>query len=160
MNYSTAIFLVNDAVRCVEVSYDQVEDRTGKRVPTNLVSFKTLDADLAKDDLVIIPTDTRYGFTVGKVTRVDLDVDFDSPQQMRWVVGKVDTDFIEDVTKQEEKAMAAIRHAEVKTKKQELAEKLHRHNPDLAGLSLFHQTDPAPKDSFDPEPPKRGGAQS
>lgn len=159
MNLSTAIFLVNENVRCVAVAYDKTVDGRGKDIPREIKSFKTIDADVAVGDLVTIPTDTRWGYTIGKVTEVDLDVNFDSAETMRWVVGKVDTKFIDDLKAQEQEVLGRIAAADKQAKRRELAAKLKEHNPDLSGIALLTMGPVHAKTTFDPAPPA-GGAQT
>lgn len=158
MNLSTAIFLVNENVRCVAVAYDKTTDVRGKDVPREIKSFKTIDADVAVGDLVTIPTDTRWGYTIGKVTEVDMDVDFDSSETMRWVVGKIDTNFIDDLRAQEQEVLGRIAAADKDAKRKELAAKLKEHNPDLTGIALLTMGPVHAKQTYDPAPPA-GGAQ-
>lgn len=120
MNYSTAVFLINDKVRAVQVSYEE---------PTkNPTVFKTLDPAMKVDDLVVVPTHTRHKMTVCKVIATDVDVDFDSKDQMSWIVSKVDRDTYDQILSQEEVAIASVRAAEVKKKREEL-------RSNLAGLN-------------------------
>lgn len=64
MNLTTAVFLVEEKARAVRVEYDP--DVTRNNNPSKL--FKTVNPDLKKDDLVVVPTHTRHGFTVAKIT--------------------------------------------------------------------------------------------
>ena len=81
MNHSTAIFLINNDVRAIAVTYEKIDlakDTTkmmkyqaaylsGGRLPDGAVVFKTMDTAIKVDDFVIVPTDTRHGMTVCKV---------------------------------------------------------------------------------------------
>jgi hypothetical protein len=85
MNLSAAIMLVRpDAVRPVRVEYDP--DNKYNNNPTKV--FKTVDKSIKKDDLVIVTTTTRHGFTVCKVVEVDFPVDYNSTEQWGWVAQK------------------------------------------------------------------------
>lgn len=160
MNKTTAIFLANDAVRCISVAYDADTRYDGKKVPKDKKSFKTLDASIAVDDLVIVPTDTRWGFTIGRVCEVDLHVDFDSPEQMRWIASKFDPSGYEKILEEETKMMDRVADADREHRKNELRAKLTAHGPDLSGISLvdFSTINSTPRSGFEPD--KRGGAQS
>lgn len=157
-NYSLAVFLVNPNVRCVTVAYDKTIDRNGKTVPSEIKSFKTLDAKIGKDDFVVIPTDTRWGYTVGKVVDVGVRVNFTSPETMRWVVTRVDKAGYEDFCKQEAQITDRVADAEEASLRKEMADKLMAINPDFAGLSLVDMTSPATPRTGEPVP--HGGAQS
>ncbi|MCR5875129.1 hypothetical protein LRS10_13605 [Phenylobacterium sp. J426] len=145
MNYSTAIFLVNSDVRAVSVSYET--DSVGNGVgPFTL--YKTLDPDIAKGDYVVIPTDTRHKMTVGRVEAVDVEVDFDSAVQVKWLIGRVDTIPHAEVVAKEAAAIQAMKSAEARSRREELAKKLLADNPELEGLSF------TAKDAALPAPPE------
>lgn len=114
MNQSTAIFLVDDHVRAIKASYDDTDN--GKVIKT----FKTLDTNIKVDDFVVVPTHTRHKMTVCKVVEVDVDVDFDSNEEVKWVVASVDKTQHDQIVKQEEVAIKKIRSAEVNKKKMDL----------------------------------------
>ncbi len=114
MNYTTAIFLINPNTRAVLCNYEP--DAPDKRV-----MFKTLNADIAVGDFVIVPTKTRHGMTVSKVVAVDVDVDFDSPALVDWIVEKIDTASHATLVAQEDQAIKVIRSAEQTKKRTELA---------------------------------------
>lgn len=113
MNYSTAVFLINANVRAVLCTYE-AEDHAKKTM------FKTLDKSVRVGDLVVVPTDTRHKMTVCKVTDVDVDVDFDCATPVNWVVTKVDRAAHETTLSQEAEAIATIKSAETRKKRDEL----------------------------------------
>lgn len=86
------------------------------------IVFKTLDQTIKKDDLVVVPTSTRHGMTVTKVVEVDVDVDYDSPVVIDWIVAKVDQDAYQTLLAQEGEALTVIRSAERTKKRNELRE--------------------------------------
>lgn len=118
MNYTTAVFLINKNVRCVKVSYEP------DRMSAADVLYKTLDPDIKKDDLVVVPTCTRHLMTVCKVTEVNVDVDFDSPTPMQWIVQRVDREAYQVVLDQENQALDVIKSAEHRRKREELRDAL------------------------------------
>lgn len=115
MNYSTAIFLINSHVRAIRVSYEDID-----RAHRNDIVFKTLDADIAQHDYVVIPTNTRHGMTVCKVIETDVDIDFDAPDKMDWIIAKVHTAVHEQIIEQEEVAVKAIKSADMNAKRKQL----------------------------------------
>ncbi|WP_420411642.1 hypothetical protein [Roseibium sp.] len=130
MNYSKSIFLLNEQVRAMNVCYNDGE----KSYP-----FKTMDPSIEVDDLVIVPTDTRHGFTVCKVTEEDVEIDFDDHVQMKWIVGRVDLDAFEEVLAQEDKMIEAVKSAEKKKQRDELRKKLIAdHEEKLQGLDIVN----------------------
>lgn len=119
MNYSSAVFLINKNVRAIKCTYD-AKDKSGTE-PQGY-TFKTLDGSIAPDDLVVVPTDTRHGFTVVKVSEVDIDVDLDSTIQLKWIVSKVDKVAYEKTLTDEAQAIKVIRMAEFANKRNALRE--------------------------------------
>lgn len=113
MNYSTAIALFNADVRAILCEYDPQDTR-------NRVLFKTLDKTIKKDDLVVIPTGTRVGFTVVKVVEVDLDFDHDDGKIVAWIVTKIDRAAYEEILIQETKAVEIMKSAQKRRKTEEL----------------------------------------
>lgn len=116
-NQSTAVFLINDKTRAILATYE--EGDSAKRT-----MFKTFDSEIDVDDLIIVPTDTRHKMTVCKVVEVDVDVDFNSPTRVEWVVSKIDTSEYEDVVRREKDALKTIRSAEVRREREKLKEAL------------------------------------
>lgn len=86
MNYSTAMMLFNDDIRAVRVSYEV--DSNGKGVEP-LTLFKTLDPSIKVGDFVTIPTLTRHKITVARVEEVDVEVDYDDPTEVKWLISRV-----------------------------------------------------------------------
>lgn len=115
MNYSTAVFLINNKVRAVEASY---EDGQKHKI------FKTFDMSIQVGDLVVVPTDTRHKRTVVKVTRLDANVDFDGQEHVHWIVSKIDETNYKDTTAQESQAIESIKSAEIRKKREDLANAL------------------------------------
>lgn len=164
MNKTTAIFLIEDRTRCVSVAYKLDVDSRGKTIPSDVKSFKTLNPDIKVDDLVVIPTDTRLGFTVGKVTAIDLHVDFDSPEQMRWIVSKVDEAEFKNILEQEARLIDKVADANREARKKALAAELLAHTGGVGGINLLSEG-PAPASTAEPRPFEqdvsgRGGSQA
>ena len=114
MNYSTAVFLINPNARAILATYE-----AGDNAPRTM--FKTFDPAIKVNDLVVVPTQTRHGFTVVKVVAVDVDVDFDSPVKVDWVAARVDLASYADVLTQEAQAIRMMQSAEARKKRNELA---------------------------------------
>ena len=149
MNYSLAIFLINPNVRAIQVSYEPQEPHREPKVYT----FKTFDTTITKGDLVTIPTDTRHKATVAKVEAVDVDVDFDSIIDYKWIISKIDLTENTSILAQEGEAIATIRAAEKRKHREELAKSLLANSgADLSNLSILNhgQQALAPPKDFDP----------
>lgn len=119
MNSSTAIFLINPHARAVNCIYES--DANKSQTP---YTFKTLDQDIKVGDLVVVPTDTRHNLTVVKVVEVDVDLDIDTPNQIKWVIGKVDLETHNDLLAMETDALAKIKASQLRKKREQLAKDL------------------------------------
>lgn len=121
MNYSTAIFLVNRDVRAVLVTYEPDIPNQAQQPRT---MFKTMDPTIKVDDYVVVPTNTRHLATVVKVTDVDVEVDYDSTKDVQLIICQVDRSNYNHVLAMEASAIQAIKSAETRKKREELAKNL------------------------------------
>jgi hypothetical protein len=119
MNASKTVFLLNPKVRAVLAIYEDNE-----KAPRTM--FKTLDQTIKVGDIVVVPTGTRHKFTCVKVVEVDVDVDFDTPETISWIVAPVELEEFEKVVAMEQEALDAVRKAEVRRKREELAATVFR----------------------------------
>jgi hypothetical protein len=133
MNLSTAVFIVNEAVRAVKVEYDPENAKYNNQSKL----FKTFDTTLAKDDYVVIPTGTRHGFTVVKIIDIDFQVDFHSPEEFRWVAGKVDKLAYDAILETEKKIIAKVGKAEENKMRKELKESMGLGDVSFTDLDLM-----------------------
>lgn len=113
MDSSKIVFLVNDHVSAVRAVYE--DDNSAKKYV-----FKCFDQSIKIGDLAVVQTGTRFGFTVVKILETNIDVDFDSPIEFKWLVQKVDLDGFNGILAQEGQAIAAVQSAELRRKKAEL----------------------------------------
>lgn len=116
MNHSMAIFLISDKARAMLVTYEP--DQNGRQSERTM--YKTLDPTIKVDDYVVVPTDTRHKMTVCKIVEVDVEPDFDSGQDMKWIVGNVSTADFDKIKSQEGDAIVKIKSAEKRRKREEL----------------------------------------
>lgn len=119
MDNSKIVFLVNDAARAVRAQY---EDGAAQAVKS--YTFKTLDTTLKVGDIAVVQSNTRWGYTVVKITEINVDVDFDSNSELRWLVAKVDLAAFERIVEMENAAIAVVQSAELRRKKAELRKTL------------------------------------
>ena len=142
MNYSTAIFLVNDKVRAVRGIYEAWDDKSGKPMPASTV-FKTFDQDLKVGDLVLVPSGTRHRMTVNKIVEVDVEPDLESSIEMSWVIGVVDFPAYQAVLAEEAKMIKLMRDAEKADQRKKLREKVlaHMDESQLAALAIAKRED-------------------
>ena len=112
MNRSTTVFLVNSAVMAFRAIYEE-----GGKVET----FKTFDRSIAKDDICVVVSGTRHGFTTVKVKEVDVGVDIeDNSVEVKWAVCKIDLTDHKRILGEEEDAINAVKAAEFNKKRREL----------------------------------------
>lgn len=142
MDASKIVFLINDQVRLIRVSYDpSYVEKNGEE---RKYQFKTLDQSIKVGDFVVVDTNTRHGLTVCKVEEVDLDVDFDDGISLKWAYHRVDSAMIEDIKEKEAEAIAAAKRAELKRKREQLREGIFaEHSEMIASLSLSTKSLPA-----------------
>ena len=139
MNYSTAVFLINKHVRAIIGTYEATDN-----APRTI--FKTLDDGIAVGDFVVVPTDTRHKMTIVKVVETDVDPDFESSTQVQWIVGKVDRADFELHLREEAQAITAIKAAELKKKRADLAKSMFDANyEELKALPIAALNGDTPK---------------
>jgi len=131
MNYSTAVFLINKHARAIVATYE-ADDKATR------TTFKTLDPSIKEGDYVIVETDTRHKMTVCKVVETDVDFDFDTPAKMSWVIGKVDRAVFDLTLQQEQSAIAAIKSAELRKKREDLKKSMFAdHMESIKALPIY-----------------------
>jgi ribosomal protein S10 len=126
MNYSTAVFLINDKVRAIAATYEKegFEDNRPSPGPAKRIIFKTFDQSIQKDDLIVVPTKTRHGFTICKVVDVDLEIDLEAPTHIDWVAGVFEDSEHKRMLAMESTMVETIRSAEKNRKREELRKSL------------------------------------
>lgn len=136
MNYSTAIFLISDSVRAVEATYEADTEKT--TAPRTV--FKTLNSDIKVGDYVVVPTNTRHNMTVCKVAAVDIEIDLETTEEIAWIIGTVDRADFEDLKRQEDEAIAKIKSAEKRRKREQLRRDLLADaEDDLKALPIYER---------------------
>ena len=121
MNHSMDVFLISTQVRAVDVTYEADPPGGGK---AKTYTYKTFNQLIQVDDYVVVPTDTRHNMTVCKVVKVDVDPDFDSDYEMKWIIGVVFTADFDSIKEQEAEAISKIKSAEKHRKREELRKAL------------------------------------
>jgi hypothetical protein len=137
MNFSKAICLFNKKIRVIATIYD-LESPVGSQAKTPARTlYKTLDPNVRKDDLVIIPTDTRYKMSVVKVVETDVEIeDYDSPGELRWIIDRVDRAAYDRSVAMEVQGIELMRSAEKRRKREELQAAILKDNPDFQKLAI------------------------
>jgi len=137
---SKIVFLLNESVTAVKAVYEPGEDMLSKTATPKVYTFKSFDPSVKVGDLAVVETNTRFGFTVVKIIEVDVDVDFDSPIELKWLVQRLDTASHEAMLKSEAEAIAAVNAAEKRRKRDELRATMFKdHEAKIASLSITHQ---------------------
>jgi hypothetical protein len=143
MDASKVVFLINDQVRLIRVTYEK-DDVPVLNSSKREYCFKTMDQAVQVGDYVVVETSTRHGLTVCQVSAVDLDVDFDDGVALKWAFQRVDSENVKSILASEEEAVAAAKRAELKRKRIQLrGEIFAEHGDMIAGLSLATKTLPA-----------------
>lgn len=128
MDNSLIVFLINDSARAIKGQYEDGGVKT---------LFKTFDATINVDDFAVVESSTRHELTVVKVTEVDVDINFDTEKNVKWVVQKIDMPPYKTVLTQEREAISAVQAAERARKKEELrATMFANHETKIKALSL------------------------
>lgn len=133
MNLSAAIMLVNKTVRPVRVEYDP--DNKYNNNPMKV--FKTIDPDIKKDDLVIVETHTRHGFTIARVLEVDFAVDFHSSEPWGWIAQRFDKDTFDRVKSVETTVQHRVAKAEENKMRGELKVALGLESEDFSDVDFL-----------------------
>lgn len=155
-NHSTLIFLMNEQVRAIAVTYEKIDmdqDTTkmkynaeylsAGRLPKGAVIFKTMDPDIKVDDFVIVPTDTRHGMTVCKVVAVDIEIDYSSEDLCHWIVGTVDTTEFERLRQAEDQMIQMVKRGKADEERAKARDQMMAgmKNVDLAAIPMFSKSD-------------------
>ena len=137
MNFSKSILLFNSSIRVIETIYDLDPAPGERKERAKRTLYKTLDPSIKKDDLVIIPTGTRYRRSIVKVTGVGIEIDdYESDGELLWIIGKFDEAFYNKCVQMEVDAVEVMRAAEKNKKREELRKSILDANPDLAKMSI------------------------
>lgn len=159
MNPSLSSFLVEAACRAIRVEYDP----DWKNNNTTICRlYKTLDPNVKVDDLVVVPTGTRHGFTVVKVVEVDFTINYTGNDEYRWIVGPVDKAAYDALLEADKAVMGKVGKIQENKMKRELMEAMGLTTVDTASLSysgvpVAATTAPqrAPEPGPAPSPPRR-----
>lgn len=89
--------------------------------------FKTFDDTLEVGELVVIPTGTRHGFTVVKISAVDIAPDWESDKPIDWIAGKFDPSHYVGIQAQETKILETVSEAERAQRAKEIKETMFAH---------------------------------
>lgn len=129
---TSAVFLVSDAVRALKATYEL--DTEVKAAPREW--FKTFDKSIKEGDLCIVPTDTRHGFTIVRITDVDCEVDLNAGHRFRWIADVFDRSAYEKLVEQEGVMLSKIASARKAKEREELRKAMLLDDPSLQQLTI------------------------
>lgn len=133
MDNSTIVLLINDDARAIMGRYEP-----GGKAEL----FKTLDQSIEVDDIVVVQSGTRLYYTTVRVTEIDVDVNFDTAKDVKWVVDRVDIPAHHFLLEQEKEAIGAVQSAERRRKRDELrATMFTDHQEQIKSLSIANIPD-------------------
>lgn len=132
MNPTLSSFLVEDKCRAIRIEYDP--DWKGNNTAICRL-YKTLDPNVKVDDLVVVPTGTRHGFTVVKVVEVDFTINYTGNEEYRWIVGPVDKAAYDALLDADKSVMVKVGKIQENKMKRELMEAMGLTTVDTAALS-------------------------
>ena len=142
MHPSRNAFLTDDLCRAIRVNYDP-DRNAGRREE----EFKTVDPDIQVGDVVVIPTDTRHKATCVKVVAVDIDIDIESNEPIKWIIDRVDMEGYQERVAIEENNNKVL----IAARRKALRERVLGEMNDLKGLqSLGDASTPAIENSAAP----------
>lgn len=121
VNYSMLSVLTSDEVILVSGIFSD-EQRAYGGAPKEY-TFKTTRKDLLKDDLCIVQCagqSASYGFSVIKITKVDVPLDVSVAHGFKWVVDKLELEEFNEKLEAEAALIAQVKSAQKVTKKQQL----------------------------------------
>lgn len=116
MESSKIVFLLNDQVRAMACTYEE----DGPGAMAKRTNFKTMDETIKAGDFVVVPTTTRHKMTVVKVVETDIDLDFDDPVKIDWIIDVLDLGPHKEMLAKEAEAINAANAAEKRRKREEL----------------------------------------
>jgi len=121
MHSSRKVFVLNEDIKCVKTVY---ESHRGAEA----VEFKTFET-FEEGDLVVVPTQEahRHGFTIVKVSEVDVKPDWESDKSIEWIAGKFDPAHFAGVLAQETKILETVSEAERAQRAKEIKEAMFAH---------------------------------
>ena len=133
MNYSKALFIVNDDIRAVKIQYDPA-------AKSNEYDYvKTFDRDVKVDDMIVVQSGTRHKMTTAKVVEIDCHIDVNAPGDMKWMVCVVDAEPVEKLVEMEADAVKMIQDAEKRRTARELRQELFGDQPEkLDAMQIGH----------------------
>lgn len=136
MHDSNRIFLASDTVRAVKGIF---ETDTNNQPTAKREYFKTFNTTLKVGDLVNVETSTRHGVSVIKIVEIDVDIDIESNEPTRWILGRVETAEYEKFKTMEGDMVSEMKKAELKAKRDDMREKVMGRHADILANSAIAQ---------------------
>jgi hypothetical protein len=142
---SKLIFLLDEVdVRVVRVTYESHKGALA-------LPFKTMDTSLKVGDFVVMPTESRWLMTVGRVEEINVEPDLDMTEIL-WLRSSVDLSAYNDILVGETQLIAAANSAEKRALKAKLRAEMTIDQEAMSGLTLLNKASDDiadPVDDFD-----------
>lgn len=164
MNSSATVMLFEEnGVRPVKVEYDPTGNQNRGADFTHF--FKCVDPTVKKDDLVVVTTNTRHGFTIAKVVDIgfqDVPVDFDNTSvTWGWVAAKFDNEGFGEILKSEKTMVGMVAEANANKMRDDIKNAMGLNKVSMndvfirrpAALATPHGAEPAPAEAPPETPP-------
>lgn len=130
---SKLIFLLDEVdVRVVGVTYESHKDALA-------LPFKTMDTNLKVGDFVVMPTESRWLMTVGRVEEINVEPDLDMVP-IEWLRSSVDLSAYEEILDGESQLISAANSAEKRALKAKLRAEMTIDQEAMSGLTLLGKT--------------------
>lgn len=141
MNSSLLVFLPEDSkARFLKGVYEPNKGESArpeaKADQVTAYGFKTYDQTIKKGDIVVVPTDTRFGFTTFKIVDDECEPDFDSSVEYKWIAGTVDLAGYKAILETEAKAIKLMNEAEKLAKRREVRKKMEELQNDKLSTAM------------------------
>ena len=132
-NYSNAIFLLHDKARAMQGIFEA--DTLASQAKREM--FKTFDPSIQEGDLVVVETGTRHHASVVRITKADVAPAFQSSEQTRWIICKVDVEKYIKLQAMEAEAIEAVKQAELRKERADLKKTMFAdYSSELSALPL------------------------
>ena len=153
MNNSTIVLAISDKVMCIRAEYTPHDKKAMPAAPASqpytqpvgMMShtdftdttiaegdvFKTMDATLRVGDIIAVQASTRHGITVCRVTEVDVEIDLDTPTEIKWVISRINTEAFMAVLSMEAEAIKAVQRSEKQARREKIKKQIIGDNADI-----------------------------
>lgn len=137
MHDSSRVFLASDRVRACKGIFETDAPNGMQTAKREL--FKTFNEKIKAGDLVNVETGTRHGVSVVKIVEADVDIDIESDEPIRWIIGGVDLGEYDKFKTMENDMIGEMKKAELKAKRDDMRAKVMGRHADILQNSAIAQ---------------------